>query len=404
MPAASPGDGSTRLIVVEREGEHLGFVAIDCTFGGRARGGLRLVADLDEVEVRDAARAMTLKYGFLGLPQGGAKAGVRGDPDAPLEARRSRLLAFGRVIEPMLRQQVYTPDADLGTTAADIRWMVDALGLRIGRHDWTSGDSGLWTACSVLGAMRAALRRAGRSLGGASVAIEGFGAVGSQVARLAAAAGARIVAVSTSLGALHDPAGLDVGWLLESLKTAGRHVIERYPPGRRLERARLLELAVDVMSPCARRHTVTVANVAGVKARVVCPGGNNALSPEAEAILAARGVTCVPDFVANCGGVLGGTMAFASIEPGRISRFVEERIAAVVETLLDRADHDGISPRRLAEEHALERFARMQAAAAHPDVRGRLLGLGLAGYRRGWLPRWLSATLSPGYFERLVRY
>src|SRR5581483_6681684 len=200
----------TRILPVENGRERLGWVAIDSTVCGRARGGLRLVADLESDEVSDAARCMTLKYGLLGLPQGGAKAGVRGDPDAPRAERRARLLEFGRAIEPLLRARSYVPDADLGTDASDIRWMAESLGLRVGAREWRASHSGVWTAHSVLAAMRAGLRRSGRELRGATVAIEGFGAVGSALAGLAHAAGARVVAVSTSRGALFDARGLDV--------------------------------------------------------------------------------------------------------------------------------------------------------------------------------------------------
>ena len=82
-----------RVHHVESEGRRLGFVVIDSTIGGHARGGLRMAPDVTELELREAARSMTLKYGLLGLPQGGAKAGLTGDPDAPEEERRRTLLA-----------------------------------------------------------------------------------------------------------------------------------------------------------------------------------------------------------------------------------------------------------------------------------------------------------------------
>ncbi|HZR83402.1 MAG TPA: Glu/Leu/Phe/Val dehydrogenase dimerization domain-containing protein [Candidatus Binatia bacterium] len=393
----------TRILPVENGRERLGWVAIDSTVCGRARGGLRLVADLESDEVSDAARCMTLKYGLLGLPQGGAKAGVRGDPDAPRAERRARLLEFGRAIEPLLRARSYVPDADLGTDASDIRWMAESLGLRVGAREWRASHSGVWTAHSVLAAMRAGLRRSGRELRGATVAIEGFGAVGSALAGLAHAAGARVVAVSTSRGALFDARGLDVPSLVAIARDAGSRVVEAYERAERLPRERIFAVPADVVSPCARRHGIHDGNAGAVEAAVVAPGANDAVGGGAESALAARGVLCIPDFVANCGGVLGGTMAFAGMDEARVRRFLDVRIDAMVEALVARAEREGVPVRALAERLALERFARARAAAERPTLRGRLFGVGLAAHRHGWLPAWASGALAPSYFERSVR-
>ena len=131
-----------RVHHVEIEGRTLGFVVIDSTIGGHARGGLRMAPDVTELELREAARSMTLKYGLLGLPQGGAKAGLTGDPDAPEEERRRTLLAFGRAVEPLLGARAYIPDADLGIAAPDVRWMMRTLNLPVGRRDWRANRSG----------------------------------------------------------------------------------------------------------------------------------------------------------------------------------------------------------------------------------------------------------------------
>src|SRR5436853_741862 len=113
----------------------LGYVAIDSIIDGRARGGLRLAPDLSEDEIRCAARAMTLKYGMLGLPQGGAKAGIIGDPDGASDAKQRLLRAFATAAAPLLHARRYVPDADLGTTTDDVRAMMTAIGAPIGARD-----------------------------------------------------------------------------------------------------------------------------------------------------------------------------------------------------------------------------------------------------------------------------
>lgn len=397
-----PDHAAPRLIIVESGGEKLGYVAIDSTIGGQARGGLRLSEDLSDGEIRDAARAMTLKYGLLGLSLGGAKAGVLGDPVASVSEKRTRLLAFGKAIEPLLRSREYIPDADMGTSAGDVRWMFEALGLPVLYREWRDNQSGYWTACSVAGAAKAMVHFKGESLAGKTVAIEGYGAVGSSLARILSANGARIVAISTSIGAVYDPAGLNLGEI-ERLANVYRHrVVEEYP-AERLPRELLLELEVDILCPCARNHSIQAGdggNAARVKARFVCPGANNPMTADAEAALCKRGVTVITDFLSNCGGVLGGTMRFASIPRRQTARLVEDKTRVMTEKLLAISHEGGVPMRVVAERIALTRFERNRASWAD---RSGIFDLVLNAYRRGFIPGWLVGSLSPFYFRRITQ-
>ena len=397
-----PDQAPPRLIIVESGGEKLGYVAIDSTIGGQARGGLRLTEDLSDEEIRDAARAMTLKYGLLGLSLGGAKAGVLGDPVASISDKRARLLAFGKAIEPLLRSREYVPDADMGTSAGDVRWMCEALGLPVLHREWRDNQSGYWTACSVAGAAKATVRFKGESLAGKTVAIEGYGAVGSSLARVLCANGARIVAISTSIGAIYDPAGLNLGEI-ERLASAYHHrVVEQYP-AQRLPRESLLELEVDILCPCAHNHSIHAGdrgNAARVKARYVCPGANNPMTADAEVALCQREVTVIPDFLCNCGGVLGGTMRFASIPRRKTARLVEDKTREMTEKLLAISHESGLPMRVVAERIALTRFERNRTSSAN---RSGLFNLMLNAYRRGYIPGWLVGALSPCYFRSITQ-
>ncbi|MEW6489967.1 MAG: Glu/Leu/Phe/Val dehydrogenase dimerization domain-containing protein [Thermodesulfobacteriota bacterium] len=394
--------GSQLLCTVTREGAPAGFLAVDSTVAGRACGGLRLAPGVDEAEVRVLARSMTLKYGFLGLPQGGAKAGVRGDPEGPPEERRELLRAFGSALAPLLRARLYSPGPDMGTSNEDIRDLLEAAGVQPRRRELRGTSSGYYTALTVFESAKAACAQAGVALAGSEAAIEGFGKVGSALALLLAEAGARVVAVSTSRGALHEPAGLDVPRLARLAAAEGSRVAERGELGRRLPREGLLELPAALLFPCARHHSVHAQNAARVGARIVCPGANNPLTPEAEALLGARGVLCVPDFVANAGGVLGGTMEFASVPAPRIREFTGRHFRPRVARVLAEAAAQGVSPREVAEKEARRRFAEVVGRAARPSPLGRIFGLALEAYRRGWLPGPLVARLSLPYFERTV--
>lgn len=376
----------------------LGYVAIDSVVAGRARGGLRIVESLCEDEIRAAARAMTLKYGFLGLPQGGAKAGVIGDGDAPPAEKRRLLGEFARAAAPLLHARAYVPDADLGTSAEDVRWMMESIAAPVGLRDWRADRSGTYTARSALATAIALRARRSASLAGCRVAVEGFGKVGAALATLLAARGARVVAISTTRGALHDPAGLDVGRLVRRAAEVGSRVVEDGPG--RIERAALLELAVDVLFPCARFASIHAENAPRVAATAICAGANDPVTPEAERILRARGVEYPPDFVSNCGGVLGGTLEFAGVPPEKIELLVEERVGRDVSALLTRAERLGVPPRALAESEALARHAAVRVRAEHPDLRQRLIALAIEAYRRRWIPEKLVGLLAPRYLLR----
>ncbi len=140
-----------QLISIVKEDEQiLGFLVVDTFVDGRSHGGIRLHQDVTEREIRLLAKTMTWKYAFLGLPFGGAKAGVLGDPDGPIAVRREKMIHFGRAIEPLLRNEIFVPAADMGTDLSDIREMLAASGITYERNRLPSVSSGLYTAHSVL--------------------------------------------------------------------------------------------------------------------------------------------------------------------------------------------------------------------------------------------------------------
>jgi len=389
---------------VVRDGGVAGWAVVDSTVNGRSCGGLRIQPDVGEDEVRILAHSSTLKFGFLGLPQGGAKAGLRGDPDAPRAERLERLVEFGRAIPDLFRSRLFTPFADMGTTNADMRHMLKALGVRIARRTLRQCDSGRYTAVSVLAGVMASAPRAGLDLAGATVAIEGFGKVGAALAGLLARAGAKVVAISTSRGALYNPQGLAAGELAALARDAGSRVVEVYADADHIARSSLLALPVDILCPCARHHTLHANNADDVAARVICPGANNPLTGDAEEMLTGRGVLCLPDFMTNCGGVLGGTMAFASIGHEKIKSFIRERVGAAIAAVLDAADRSGASPRSVAEVLARRRFEGVKQGAERASLAGCLLNAGLSLYRHGLLPGRLVGAVAPKYFENLPAF
>jgi glutamate dehydrogenase (NAD(P)+) len=395
-------EGTQLVCTVVRGAGVLGFVVVDSTVGGRACGGLRMLPDVDEDEIRGLARAMTLKYGLLGHARGGAKAGVRGDPEAPAAQRRQCLGDFGRAVAPLLRRRVYNPAPDMGTDSDDIRHVLEAAGVRVGRRELRGTQTGYYTALTVFAGVEQAARHLGLSLPGRSAAIEGFGKVGGALGELLDAAGVSVVAVSTSRGAIYAPRGLDVSRLRELSAHYGSRAVEHYAGAERIELGALLELPVDFLCPCARHDSLNATNAGRVAARIVCPGANNPVTPEAERTLFERGVLCLPDFAVNCGGVLGGTMEYTSIRRERIAAFIRQHIGPRFARILDEAARQGVLPREVAVRLALRRFEEVRRGAEHPTLFNRLFDLGLELHRHGWVPGPLVAALSLPYFERTL--
>lgn len=344
---------------------------------------------------------MTLKYGFLGLPQGGAKGSVRGDPEGSPEERRAALVAFARAAAPLLRSGVYLPDTDLGTRNEDVRFVLDEAGVVPKRREWHGERSGEWTAATVLAALEQTAARMAPPLDGARVAIEGFGAVGSALARMVAATGARVVAVSTSRGSVWDERGFDIERVSEAADVEGADFV-RGVQGDRAEPDRLLELDVDYLCPCAVGSTIHAGNVAAVLARAIVPGANAPVSPEAERALHERGVVCVPDFLSNCGGVLGGTMEFTGIDGKGIREFVRDEVGPRIGRILDRAAERGRPPREVAEPIAEAAHETVRREAESEGPGSAVSGLALELHRRALLPTRLVARAAAPWFRRAI--
>jgi glutamate dehydrogenase/leucine dehydrogenase len=394
-------DDGRRLYVARRGDRILGYVAIDSTVGGRARGGLRLVSDVEAEEIRDAAHAMTLKYGFLGLPQGGAKAGVAGESEGGPVEKRELLLEFGGEIKTLLEDRIYIPDADLGTSAGDIRWMMKSLGFKVAKQDWRENFSGFYTAVSCLASAEILLAHQNRTLSGQTVAIEGFGSVGANLARLMSDRGARVVAVSTSAGGLYDPAGLRVESLVRLAADQGSPFVKSSNQGESIDRASLLELEVDLLCPCARRSSIHRDNVSRIRTKLICAGANNPVESAIEHELFERGIVFPPDFVTNSGGVLGGTLQFAGLSKDRAARWIEQFLKDRMTEVLNDPASDRVPLRELIQPDALTRHQKLSAAADHPTLQGRILAFFLEAYRRGLIPKAMVSGLTPLYLKRL---
>ncbi|TMQ07395.1 MAG: Glu/Leu/Phe/Val dehydrogenase [Deltaproteobacteria bacterium] len=359
-----------------------GVLVIDSTINGPAGGGTRMVADLTEDEVGELARAMTYKWMIFDLPSGGAKAGIFGDPAMPAEHKRAVLRAFGRSLRPYLSNKDFLLGVgpDMGIAGADVdeiyagagapnpvawesspRWIID--GDQAGYH---------LTGRGVAAAARAALDSIDRPIAGATFALEGFGQVGAGAARYLDRDGARVVAVTTIAGGLHDPQGIDIPRLLELRRQHGDGCLRVYGRGEAIAPDQLWSLPVDVIVPGARPRAIDAYNAGGVRARIVCPAGNLSVTDDAEDHLQRRGVVCVPDFVVNGGAIIATWIDILGGTPAQALAAIARMVAEVTSSILAEARASGRTPGATARARVRDRiFATRRHPISYADAQAR---------------------------------
>jgi glutamate dehydrogenase/leucine dehydrogenase len=369
----------------------LGWVVIDSTVNGRSHGGLRISQHLTREELVVLARRMTLKFGFLGIANGGAKAGIIGNPEAPAEVRRELLAKFASAVQQLVRERRYSPHPDMGTSEPEL---IETFGKKVMRGANGRDESSFFTSIGVSTAGKIAINRMGERMDQITAAVEGFGKVGSWVAKLLEESGVKIMAISTSSGALYCQEGLRVNDLISAAKAAGSDFVNHYRDAKHISRSELLNLPVDLLCPCANSFSINSENASSIQARIICPGANAPVSPEAESSLISRGIQVLPDFLTNSGGVLGGTMAFAGIPKSTVCEIMTEFLEQRFSALFNMSSID-------AERICMERFQKAKLAAETGGIKQKLFSAGLRLYRSGLIPPFIVSRFATSYFRSL---
>lgn len=299
---------------------------------GPAKGGIRFDPTLTLDEIKAGAAWNTWKTAVVDVPFGGGKGGVICDPNKMSTAELERLTRrYTAEIMDLIGPDRDVPGPDMGTNAQTMAWVLDTYSMHArltanavvtGKPLGLGGSLGRQEAVGrgVLISSREAMQRLGKPLAGASLAVQGFGNVGSQSARLLHEAGARMVAVSDQQGAIRNDCGIDVHALLKH--HAEHHTVVGFKGAEPMDPKELLTLAVDLLVPAATENQITEANAAKVRAKVVVEGANGPTSPEADPILLSNGVLVVPDILANAGGV---TVSYFEWVQNRIGYYWRER-------------------------------------------------------------------------------
>ncbi len=349
-----------------------GILVIDNTALGPGKGGIRMTPSVSTEEVFRLARTMTWKCSLAELPFGGAKSGIIADPKNMTKDQKKNIVqAFSRALRPLSPRE-YIAAPDVNTAEEEMQWYSEANGswksctgkpanvcMKIfGKpgekcgipHEFGSTGFGVAHATAV------ACDFASIDIKDATIAIEGFGNVGSFAYKHLEEMGARVVAVSDSKGAVYDGDGLDFKKMSEVKEKTGSVV--NYKTGTAMKGPELFELVVDVIIPAALPDVINSKNVDRVKAKVIVEGANIPMVPEIETVLYKKGVLVLPDFTANAGGVISSYAEYRGYNPHRMFYMVEKKIRENTKKVLDYSKKKSIEPRKAAMEIAVERVRK----------------------------------------------
>lgn len=354
-----------------------GFVCIDNTSLGPAKGGIRMTPDVTVEEVAKLARTMTWKCALASLPFGGGKSGIVADPKKISPGQKGAIIrSFAIAIKPVCPRR-YIAAPDINTSEKDMEEFVRANGsfksatgkpsnmcvapgVKCGLpHEY--GSTGFGVAHAALVAIEHMKMNVKRT----TIAIEGYGNVGAFTTEYLDAFGAKIVAVSDSRGCIYNKDGLDIEKL--SRTKIGSGSVINYGPATALPNEKLFELDVDVIIPSALPNVINSNNVNKIKSDIIVEAANIPATPEMEETLHKKGILVVPDFVANAGGVISSYAEYKGENPVRMFQLVEKKIKKNTRLVLDESKKRHVKPRDAAMNIAVQRVKKAMEKKSHVE-------------------------------------
>jgi glutamate dehydrogenase (NAD(P)+) len=340
---------------------------------GPSKGGIRFHPDVNLGEVACLAMLMTWKCALMGLPYGGAKGGIRCDATQLSKGETERLTRrYTSEIINIIGPDKDIPAPDMYTNEQTMAWIMDTYSINVG-HTVQSVVTGKplsiggslgrneATGRGVAYCTKRAIEFSGLKSDAPTVAVQGFGNVGSIAARLLHESGFKIVAVSDVYGGLYNPKGLDIPTLNAHVSKTGRVV--GFSGGEPVSNSALLETKCDVLIPAALGGVITKSNASRINCKIVVEGANGPTCPEADEYLHEKGILVVPDILANGGGV---TVSYFEWVQGLMHLFwTEDEVNKQLETIMGRAcdqvfqmcRDENLRPRKAALHIAVGRVA-----------------------------------------------
>jgi glutamate dehydrogenase (NAD(P)+) len=359
---------------------HFGYRVQHSNARGPFKGGLRYHPHMDDAAA--LANLMTWKTAVVDVPFGGAKGGINCDPETMSDSELYEVTStFVERIKDVIGPHMDIPAPDMNTGERVMGWIMHEYskyagfspGVVTGKPLQLFGSPGRAEATGrgILHVLDEALKQTGRSMSGTTVALQGFGNVGSNAANLIAENGGKIVAVSDRLGAIARNEGIDVAKLLDWVRR--NRSVKGFPHADPIDGAAVLAWDADVLIPAALEDVLTRENAGDVRAKIVIEGANGPTTPEADAILREREVLVVPDILANAGGVSVSYYEWAQNiqqyrwDLERINRELEKTMRRAYRAVTDIAKDRRIDLRTAAFALAIQRVA--QAALSRQPTR-----------------------------------
>lgn len=351
-----------------------GMLVIDNTARGPGKGGCRMDPNMTLLDCFRLARNMTWKWAMADIFLGGAKAGIRNDPKSPQKEEIIR--AYVKKIRKFLPDE-YVFGNDMGFAEKDGAIALDeaedmkaAVGTPAELGGLPYDELGI-TGYGVVEAAECAAPYRGIELNKATVAIQGFGAVGAFAAKFIKEKGSKVVAISSIEGALYDPQGLDIDKLLALREKHEDKAVLKYGEGQQIPLGKELELEVDVLIPGATGDVITEKNMKNIKAKMIVEGANFPTMEGAQKYFHEKGILMVPDFVANAGAVMGTGKAMDNryscdiLEPQEVYATVKRKMWKNVVMVLQESKKTKRPPREVALSISKERVLKAM------ELRGR---------------------------------
>lgn len=346
--------GPTKIIHVYEPSVGLkAILVVDNVATGPSIGGLRMAPDVSTEECFRLARAMTMKNAAAGLRHGGGKSVLFGDPKLPDSEKQKLIRGFACALRD---EHDYIFGPDMGTNEQCMAWVHDEIGRAVGLPREVGGiplDEIGATGWGMRHATEVAIQYCDFELTGARVVVQGFGAVGMHAARYLAEQGAVLIGAADSRGTVRQNDGLPVDKLVE-LKRTGHSVID-HPDVQKLDRDAVIDIECDIWIPAARPDVINDENVDRLKTKLIIQGANIPIIASAEKRLAQRRVLCVPDFIANAGGVICAAMEYEGATETAAFETIRDKIRRNTEQVLQDAKERQILPRIAAIDLATRR-------------------------------------------------
>jgi glutamate dehydrogenase/leucine dehydrogenase len=291
-----------------------GYRTIHSTHLGPSKGGIRYAMDVNADEVMALAAWMSFKCAVANLPYGGAKGGIKCDPRQHSVGELERLTrAYAAAMKDVFGVNKDIPAPDMGTSGREMAWILDEFnkatgedspGVITGKPIAVGGSLGrdAATGRGVMVNTLAALKKMNMNPQNVTAVVQGFGNVGSHAARLLAEKGIKIVGIGDHSASFYNEKGIDIAAAIEH-SVKNNRTLKGFTGGTEIRGDELLVSKCDVLVPAALQNVITEENAPRVQARLIVEGANGPTTPEADPILTSKNIICVPDILANAGGV-----------------------------------------------------------------------------------------------------